>query len=446
MTAGPCHEANIPDLESNMKNQKSWIPSVIASVCFSATLSAHAVKQSEYVSELARQYGELPANKTISTEADWRAGLKPAASWTGYPLQDGQRTTEAFNGTKDYEIGLKPKQGLDGKALLEGQVGFSPRNIEVNRKIQPRDPLREAMPAGLAHPSKSLTDSDGHLRTEVLEWINVRYRNELKSYIFGVEGKNFVKAKKITYENIWFDQPNDPNNYALKFDHQGRPLNPSPLVDENGITGHGFYFRLGQNIAVDALITFEHQGKIYAVFNQRAGEKEALAFPAGMLDIRDKSRIEAAFRELGEETGIYLNLEKISSKATLAWTGTVAGETRATRNAWTDSTLYHAHFSSLDELSEYVTEINDAYDRGEIGKRYILDLGYVVQEIAKEETDRQIKMYASHGQMLKFALGKFFHANPEKSKLLNTETNLFEAARFKFTDLREAISDIFDKK
>lgn len=53
----------------------------------------------------------------------------------------------------------------------------------------PRDPLRQAMPEDLPGPSLSLYVDPGmtRVRLAVIEWLNVRYRNELRGAI-GNEG------------------------------------------------------------------------------------------------------------------------------------------------------------------------------------------------------------------------------------------------------------------
>lgn len=405
--------------------------------------SALANPRLDYAERLMSEQGKRPINAVIATEADWLKALEAAPAWTGYPQKEGSKTIDKLGEIVEYEIAktFTPKNPQDTptEATLKG---YNPRNIATNRGIDSFDPLREAMPQGLATPLRSLFQDNGLVRPEVIEWLNVRYKKELKKPLTPGEALTLIHDKGITYEKLWFHDPKSELNYDLNFDDLGRPLSPSPLVKHNGVAGHGFYFRLGQNLAVDIMFTFEDEGKLYIVMNRRNDGEFNLAFPAGMVDLSDENELATGFREVAEETGIKLDFTKIQSegKATLYWAGTVAGEARATRNAWTDSRLYHIHFNSIQELKQYTRGIDTEFDRHEIASRYILNLGFILENYLMPTGPDHGKMFASHGSMLSFGLAQFLHRHPEKLVLLAPQGDIdFNSSRMSFKVLREKL-------
>ena len=405
--------------------------------------SAQAHPRLDHAESLVTELGGLPVSTMIATPAEWEKALEAAPAWTGYPQVDGMKTVDKLGEIVEYEItkSFTPKNPQD-VAPESALKGYSPRNLQVNRTLHPFDSFREAMPENLATPSRTLTHVDGSLRAEVVEWLNTRYKKELKHPLTSEEALALVHAKGITYENLWFQHPKSELNYTLQFDDQGRPLNPSPLVEKNGVAGNGFYFRLGQNLAVDIMLTFEDEDRLYIVMNRRNDGEFNLAFPAGMVDLSDENELATGFREVAEETGINLDFPRIKTegKATLYWAGTVAGEARATRNAWTDSRLYHIHFNSIEELKSYTRGIHSRFDRQEIASRYILSLGFVLENYLMPTGADHGKMFASHGSMLSFGLAQFLYQHPEKIRFLTPQGDLdFKSSRMSFKTLREKL-------
>jgi hypothetical protein len=384
---------------------------------------------------------------------DFKGMATTPPGWTGYPKKtlDGEPI--------EYDIALEPKPA-DLSAGKADNVGFQPRNLIKNMTVDPRDSLRQAMPIDLPHSSLSLyVDANmTTVRPAVIEWLNLRYRNELHgASCDNAEALPLIRDKGITYANIWFWDPRavphiDGRPIELRFDEHGRPINPYPYGSELNVRGRGFYFFFGENPAVDPLITLELKGKIYALFIQRNeaaakksdGAPSQLSFPGGMHDI-DKTQVDplgAIFKELGEETGVFLDSDKIirSGLAHLVSSDVVSGEARTTRNAWTTSHFYHLHFNNIEEFTSYIKAIRDDFDGHEVAKVLLLDVRYVLSQYVIPGAEGS--MFASHGKMFTHALVNFFEKDHDKIRYLEEDAGSYvdyRASRLRMSELKAAI-------
>ncbi|MES2253294.1 MAG: hypothetical protein V4482_06410 [Pseudomonadota bacterium] len=410
----------------------------VSAVLLSSAQQGHAGVKEFIENQLSRP--EAPM-----TTVDFAGMGQTPPGWTGYPAKsvDG----EPIN----YDIAL-PSTNNDG---------FSPRNLAKNMQVNPLDPLRQAMPADLPHASLSLytDESMSILRPAVIEWLNIRYRNELGGRLMENEQAiALVREKGITYENIWFWNPKvvpqlNGNPIELIFDNLGRPINPYPVGKDLNLSGRGFYFFFGENPAVDPLITLELNGKIYALFiqrNERATKKSdgapaQLSFPGGMHDI-DKTQVDplgSIIKELGEETGLLLDSDRIirSNLAKLVSSDVVSGEARTTRNAWTTSHFYHLHFNNIHELKNYIKTVSSLFDGHEVSKVLFLDIRYVLSNYVMP--DAEGSMFASHGKMFTKALVDFFTHHPDKRRYLTGSDRVYKSyrdSRLSMNELQEAVN------
>lgn len=369
-----------------------------------------------------------------------------APGWTG--LRKKSEAAEPF----DAQIALHSQNPSSDN-------GFQPRNIDLNREQDVMSKWRQAMPANLPSATLSLFEEDGStVRSAVCDWLTIRYRDE-KGYterLSNEEAKNLIHEKGITYNNIWFWDPKNPSKLngeilLLEFDERGRPINPFPGGSDILMQDLGFYFFYGENPAVDPVLTFEHNGKMYLLVVQKQvtgnnadHSPKQIAFPGGMLDIEQTSTtpLMKILEELKEETGIELKTDVAtdSNLVRLVSNDVVAGEPRTTRNAWTTSMLYHIHFNSLDEMVNSLADIHDIQDSNEIAGRYCLDVRYVLdQYVINQSPDHA--MMASHGQMLTKTLKDFFTNHEEKLDLLKTDDYSadFNTSRIKGSDLNKEI-------
>lgn len=138
------------------------------------------------------------------------------------------------------------------------------------------------------------------------------------------------------------NQPSQQDSDAFvragyEIDTIGRPLHPfihQMITDsEVGVvTGKGFYWNWGPNFTADAVvITSDTQPKVLLV--QRA-DTGTWALPGGFVDPKDASDLEAAQRELQEETALNTDAEGI-----LLYRG-VVGDLRTTAHAWAETSAY----------------------------------------------------------------------------------------------------------
>jgi len=150
---------------------------------------------------------------------------------------------------------------------------------------------------------------------------------------------------------------------TIKFDNKtGMPLNPR---GRTGIKGRGVLGKYGTNNAADPIITR---------INPRTGEYEVLlvrrkdngipAFPGGFLGrivnigkASLENTLDAAVRELKEETGIVLTKDDIE-KAVSVYKG-YADDWRNTDNAWVETEAWHFHIEDLYRAMSMVPCVSD---------------------------------------------------------------------------------------
>jgi ADP-ribose pyrophosphatase len=123
----------------------------------------------------------------------------------------------------------------------------------------------------------------------------------------------------------------------------GRPLNP---VGRTGIAGRGALGKWGANHAADALLTrvSEETGLLeILLIKRRSGE---WAIPGGMVD-GGETPLEAAYRELAEESGVRLD----AATPRLVYQGMGDGP-RNTDNAWIETSAYHFHLPAESDTAK----------------------------------------------------------------------------------------------
>ncbi len=131
------------------------------------------------------------------------------------------------------------------------------------------------------------------------------------------------------------ERPVESFTGPLKFDAEGKPLNPA---GRTGIAGRGLLGKWGPNYAADPIITRinsnTRQLEMLAVQRRDNGQ---WAIPGGMVDKGEEVAGTLA-RELREETGVKLNM----GRGHLIYRGYV-DDPRNTDNAWMETTAKHLH-------------------------------------------------------------------------------------------------------
>lgn len=129
-------------------------------------------------------------------------------------------------------------------------------------------------------------------------------------------------------------------NKNLRLDAYGRPLHPwfdEMLTNPNigVVTGKGFYWQWGPNYTADSIIVRHDLEEPHLLLITRRDTGQ-WALPGGFIN-PNETAMEAAMREVGEETGIDLySLYPIVRKA---YRGVLA-DVRVTANAWPETTAY----------------------------------------------------------------------------------------------------------
>jgi ADP-ribose diphosphatase len=136
--------------------------------------------------------------------------------------------------------------------------------------------------------------------------------------------------------------PQESFEGVLRHDKAGRPLNPQ---GRTGITGRGLLGKWGPNYAADPIITRinKNSGVVEMLAIQRKDNGQ-WAIPGGMVD-KGEEVSRTLSRELQEETGVTLNMEK----GKMIYRGYV-DDPRNTDHAWMETTAKHLHLPA--ELSE----------------------------------------------------------------------------------------------
>ncbi len=178
-----------------------------------------------------------------------------------------------------------------------------------------------------------------------------------------------VKRKFTTYESA-----------EIRLDSNGYPLNPR---GRTGLRGRGVLEKWGANFAADPIITR---------LNTKTGQFEMLAIkrkdngqwaiPGGKVDEGERISKTAA-RELGEESGVELNMDD----AVLLYQGYV-DDPRNTDNAWFETSVFHKYLPN-----DLASRINPKAGTGE-------------EDVAwMPLTEGNINnLYASHGSFVRLAL------------------------------------------
>ncbi len=123
----------------------------------------------------------------------------------------------------------------------------------------------------------------------------------------------------------------------IKFDSNGRPLNPR---GRTGLQGRGVLEKYGPNFAADPIITrlnpLTGQFEMLAIKRKDNGQ---WAIPGGKVEEGEKVS-ETARREFEEEAGVALDM----SDAVEVYKGYV-DDPRNTDNAWFETSVFHKHLS-----------------------------------------------------------------------------------------------------
>lgn len=162
----------------------------------------------------------------------------------------------------------------------------------------------------------------------------------------------------------------------VKFDEQGMPLNPR---GRTGLKGRGLLGKWGANYAADPIVTRVNPdtGHLEVLLIQRVDNGQ-WALPGGMVDDGEVVT-ETLRRELEEEAGVKLGFDK----APVVYKGYV-DDRRNTDNAWMETTAVHLHLKP-NEVHLHARPV----------------AGDDAKKAKWIELDRDLKLYASHNEILK---------------------------------------------
>ena len=123
-------------------------------------------------------------------------------------------------------------------------------------------------------------------------------------------------------------------------DSEGRPLHPwlrqMLTTPESGvITGKGFYHNWGPNYTADPIVLTREV--IPSVLLIQRVDTGVWALPGGFIDPDEKDPLDAATRELYEET--HLNINQVGASSELIYQDVVA-DLRTTAHAWAETSAY----------------------------------------------------------------------------------------------------------
>jgi ADP-ribose pyrophosphatase YjhB (NUDIX family) len=149
---------------------------------------------------------------------------------------------------------------------------------------------------------------------------------------------------EVNLKGTKYDFPDRPaqlnfNKMGFETDAVGRPIHPwfyQMVSDPNigVVTGKGFYWDWGPNKTADSIVINEEQG-IKKVLLIRRKDTGSWALPGGFVD-KEEDSLDAAFRELKEETGLVLGY---AARPQCIYRGPVA-DIRTTANAWAETTAF----------------------------------------------------------------------------------------------------------
>ena len=207
-----------------------------------------------------------------------------------------------------------------------------------------------------------------------LEWTLVAYTNQTQT----TKPDHFILVDMSIYHDescvlknvgIWADEVHVPKDElenrltwkdsslvslkeaGVNFDENDKPINPYDT--SNLKLGRHFLGRWGPNHAADPIITSDGPffwSPKYVLVIKRVPQKDTpedrlVALPGGMVDAGEDF-LTAAFREAFEEAirDDDMLLKKLKSSGTRMYSG-YAHDPRCTRNAWIETTTYHAHLT-----------------------------------------------------------------------------------------------------
>jgi len=127
---------------------------------------------------------------------------------------------------------------------------------------------------------------------------------------------------------------------------EGRPVSPTALTAPTGITrGRNGLGRWGENAMADALVTATTPDGRWVLLVERV-DGHGWAVPGGAIEVGE-SPLQAAARELAEETGLALPVEAWESGRPM-----VVPDPRASDEAWAVTVVARADLGSVDVLPD----------------------------------------------------------------------------------------------
>jgi ADP-ribose pyrophosphatase len=212
------------------------------------------------------------------------------------------------------------------------------------------------------------------------------------------EPESKVNVHNLGHEDFkkFLATSNDPNI----------PRNP---CGRTGIVGQGLLGKWGENWAADPIITRYNPktGKLMVLLIKR-GDSGEWAIPGGMVDPGETKLSRTAARELKEETGLDIKMDK----ATKVYEG-IVDDPRNTDNSWMMTKAYHLHLDNETSLGIEETLLK-AMDKEEIkGIEWI-----------PYDDPRLKSLFASHSNFIKYTMKSmpkkqiepFYHARKVAGK------------------------------
>ena len=186
----------------------------------------------------------------------------------------------------------------------------------------------------------------------------------------------------------------------IVYDKVGRPRNTR---GRTGIEGRGVLGKWGANFAADPIITRINPETKELEMIAILRDNGEWAIPGGMVDYGEAIS-KTLQRELKEETGVDVDMDD----AVPIYDGYV-DDPRNTDNAWMETNASHKHLSQ------------------EVAEKMVLKAGDDAKAVRWEQLTPEglIKMYASHGELIKKAVADFYSKN--KDSLDNITRTQIEA-------------------
>jgi ADP-ribose pyrophosphatase len=237
-------------------------------------------------------------------------------------------------------VGSGPSSMARGKAAH----GFSQKELGVpTRKIQ-RECVktfteRAKNPKGeVVYPERFSVPTDKRSwSAEYLEYKPKYYRDPTVEANTTPNGQKWAEPEsKINTKNL---NEKDFTSYLATSQDKEIPRNP---CGRTGIVGQGLLGKWGENWAADPIITryAPKTGKLLVLLIKR-GDSGQWAIPGGMVDPGETKLSLTAARELKEETGLDIKMDK----AREVYDGQV-DDPRNTDNSWMMTKAYHLHLDN----------------------------------------------------------------------------------------------------